>query len=377
MSAPNKSYDPVEVEALKPEEIERMRDEALAAFAAAGDLDALQQAKVAHTGGPRRSRSPTARSARCPRRPRPRPASASARPAAPSNKALAARQAELEAERDARVLVEEAVDVTLPYDRAPAGARHPLTTLMERIADVFVAMGYEVAEGPEVEAEWFNFDALNIVPGPPGPRRCRTPSSSRAPRATTATSPASCCAPTPRRCRSARCSTASRRSTSICPGRVYRTDELDATHTPVFHQIEVLAVDEGLTMADLKGTLDHMVQALFGEGMKTRLRPNYFPFTEPSAEMDMVCFVCRGESVGNPDRPCRTCWPARAGSSCGGCGMVNPRVLIACGVDPEKYSGFAFGFGIERMLMFRHNVEDMRDMVEGDVRFTRPFGMEI
>ena len=131
-----------------------------------------------------------------------------------------------------------------------------------------------------------------------------------------------------------------------------------------------------VTMADLKGTLDHMVQSLFGEDMKTRLRPNFFPFTEPSAEMDMVCYVCRGESVGNPDRPCRTC-SSEGWIELGGCGMVNPRVLTACGVDPEKYSGFAFGFGIERMLMFRHNVEDMRDMVEGDVRFTRPFGMEI
>ena len=128
--------------------------------------------------------------------------------------------------------------------------------------------------------------------------------------------------------------------------------------------------------ADLKGTLDHMVQSLFGEGMKTRLRPNFFPFTEPSAEMDMLCYVCKGESVGNPDRPCRTC-SSEGWIELGGCGMVNPRVLTACGVDPEKYSGFAFGFGIERMLMFRHNVEDMRDMVEGDVRFTRPFGMEI
>lgn len=157
---------------------------------------------------------------------------------------------------------------------------------------------------------------------------------------------------------------------------MYRTDELDATHTPVFHQVELLAVDEGLTMADLKGTMDHMVQELFGEGTTTRLRPHFFPFTEPSAEMDMQCYVCRGESVGNPDRPCRTC-SSEGWIELGGCGMVNPKVLVACGVDPEKYSGFAFGFGIERMLMFRHNVEDMRDMVEGDVRFTRPFGSEI
>jgi phenylalanyl-tRNA synthetase alpha chain len=163
---------------------------------------------------------------------------------------------------------------------------------------------------------------------------------------------------------------------AVCPGRVYRTDELDATHTPVFNQVELIAVDEGLTMADLKGTLDHMVQSLFGPGMSTRLRPNYFPFTEPSAEMDMVCYVCRGASVGDPDHPCRTCG-SEGWIELGGCGMVNPRVLTACGVDPERYSGFAFGFGIERLLMFRHHVEDMRDIVEGDVRFTLPFGVEI
>ncbi|MEN8652929.1 phenylalanine--tRNA ligase subunit alpha [Streptomyces sp. 21So2-11] len=375
MSAPNKSYDPVEVEALKPAEIERMRDEALAAFAAAGDLDALARAKTAHSG-------PTSPLSLANREIGALPPAAKAEAGkrvgmarGAVNKALAARLAALETERDERVLVEEAVDVTLPHDRVPAGARHPLTTFMERVSDVFVAMGYEVAEGPEAEAEWFNFDALNFVPDHPARQMQDTffvkdadggQGDESGVVLRTHTSPV-------------QARTLLDREPPVyvvCPGRVYRTDELDATHTPVFHQIELLAVDEGLTMADLKGTLDHMVQALFGEGMKTRLRPNYFPFTEPSAEMDMVCYVCRGESVGNPDRPCRTCG-SEGWIELGGCGMVNPKVLVACGVDPAKYSGFAFGFGIERMLMFRHNVEDMRDMVEGDVRFTRPFGMEI
>ncbi|GGO51396.1 phenylalanine--tRNA ligase subunit alpha [Streptomyces lasiicapitis] len=381
MSAPNKSYDPVEVEALKPEEIERMRDEALAAFVAASDLDRLQEAKTAHTG----TASPLALANReigaLPPQAKAEAGKRVGMARGAVNKALAARQSELEAERDARVLVEEAVDVSLPHDRVPAGARHPLTTLSERIEDIFVAMGYAVAEGPEVEAEWFNFDALNIGPDHPA----------RGEQDTFFVDAASLGAPAAKDADGS--GVVLRTHTSpvqirslidreppvyvICPGRVYRTDELDATHTPVFHQVELLAVDEGLTMADLKGTLDHMVQALFGgEGMKTRLRPNFFPFTEPSAEMDMVCYVCRGESVGNPDRPCRTC-SSEGWIELGGCGMVNPKVLAACGVDPEKYSGFAFGFGIERMLMFRHNVEDMRDMVEGDVRFTRPFGMEI
>jgi phenylalanyl-tRNA synthetase alpha chain len=381
MSAPNKSYDPVEVEALKPEEIERMRDEALAAFAAAGDLDALHEAKIAHTG----PSSPLALANReigaLPPHAKADAGKRVGQTRGAVNKGLADRQSELEAERDARVLVEEAVDVTLPYDRIPPGARHPLTTLSERIEDIFVAMGYEVAEGPEVEAEWFNFDALNIAPDHPA-RGMQDTFFVESPNAASDGGAAA----------GEESGVVLRTHTSpvqirsmldreppvyvICPGRVYRSDELDATHTPVFMQVELLAIDKGLTMADLKGTLDHMVQSLFGEGMKTRLRPNYFPFTEPSAEMDMVCYVCRGESVGNPDRPCRTC-SSEGWIELGGCGMVNPKVLIACGVDPEKYSGFAFGFGIERMLMFRHNVEDMRDMVEGDVRFTRPFGMEI
>ncbi|GAA2609000.1 phenylalanine--tRNA ligase subunit alpha [Streptomyces tubercidicus] len=374
MSAPNKSYDPVEVEALKPEEIAARLDEALAAIAAADGLEALREVKVAHTG----DRSPLALANReigaLPPHAKADAGKRVGQARGRVNQALKVRQEELEAERDARVLVEEAVDVTLPYDRTPAGARHPLTTFMERVADVFVAMGYEVAEGPEVEAEWFNFDALNFVPDHPA-RQMQdtffvqgggTEGDESGVVLRTHTSPV-------------QARTLVDREPPVyvvCPGRVYRTDELDATHSPVFHQIELLAVDEGLTMADLKGTLDHMVRALFGPDMKTRLRPNYFPFTEPSAEMDMVCYVCRGESVGNPDRPCRTC-SSEGWIELGGCGMVNPKVLIACGVDPEKYSGFAFGFGIDRMLMFRHNVEDMRDMFEGDVRFTRPFGMEI
>ena len=162
----------------------------------------------------------------------------------------------------------------------------------------------------------------------------------------------------------------------VCPGTVFRTDELDATHTPVFTQVEGLAVDEGITMAHLKGTLDHLASTMLGEGLATRWRPSYFPFTEPSAEFDIQCFNCRGESVGNPARPCRTC-RSEGWIEWGGCGMVNPRVLTACGIDPERYTGFAFGMGIERTLQVRHGVEDMRDMVEGDVRFTLAFGMEL
>src|SRR5690606_33627755 len=304
MSAPNKSYDPVEVEALKPEEIERMRDEALAAFAAADSLDALHEAKVAHPG-PASPLAPANREiGALPPHAKAEAGKRVGQARGAVNKGLAARQAELEAERDARVLVEESVDVTLPYDRTAPGARHPLTTLSERIEDIFVAMGYEVAEGPQVEAAWFNFDALNIGPDHPA-RGEHDTFFVQGPEGGTESGVVLRTHTSPVQIRSL----LDRELPVyvICPGRVYRTDELDATHTPVFHQVELLAVDEGLTMSDLKGTLDHMVQSLFGEGMKTRLRPNFFPFTEPSAEMDMLCYVCKGESVGNPDRPCRTC----------------------------------------------------------------------
>jgi phenylalanyl-tRNA synthetase alpha chain len=283
--------------------------------------------------------------------------------------ALDARLARLEIERDARVLVEESVDVTLPTRRSGLGARHPLTTLMERMAEVFMAMGYEVAEGPEAEAEWFNFDALNVPPDHPARTMQDTffvGSERSGVVLRTQTSPIQLRAMLAR----------DLPIYVVAPGRVFRTDELDATHTPVFHQIEGLAVDEGITMADLKGTLEHLAAAMFGEGVQIRLRPSYFPFTEPSAELDLQCFVCRGASVGNPEAPCRTC-SSEGWIEWGGCGMVNPRVLRAAGIDTARYSGFAFGMGVERTLMFRHGVTDMRDMVEGDIRFSRAFGVEV
>lgn len=363
------NYDPVEVTPLHADEMARMQAEALDAVKAARDLEELKQVRLAHAG----DRSPIALANREIGALPPAARSEAGKRIGGARKAvadaLAERQAQLEAERDERVLVEETVDVTLPSARTPRGARHPLTTLQERIADAFVAMGYEVAEGPELEGEWFNFDALNISADHPARSEHDTffvESVDSGKVLRTQTSPVQIRALLSRELP----------VYVISPGKVFRTDELDATHTPVFHQVEGLAIDEGLTMAHLKGTLDRFAEVMFGEGITTRFRPNYFPFTEPSAEMDLKCFVCRGASAvpGNP--PCRTC-KSEGWIEWGGCGMVNPRVLIACGVDPARYSGFAFGMGVERTLMFRHNAEDMRDMVEGDVRFTLPFGMEV
>ncbi|MGH3276776.1 MAG: phenylalanine--tRNA ligase subunit alpha, partial [Streptosporangiaceae bacterium] len=286
--------------------------------------------------------------------------------------ALASRQAELEADRDSRMLIEEAVDVTLPWDRTPAGARHPVTTIAERLVDVFTGMGYEVAEGPEVEAEWYNFDALNFPPDHPARETQDTMFVAGPPDAKrsgvvlrTHTSPVQIRAmlsrPLP--------------LYVVSPGRCYRSDALDATHSPVFHQIECLAVDEGLTMADLRGAIRAFVTAMVGEGLATRLRPDFFPFTEPSADVSMECHVCRQASTRPGGAPCRVC-RSQGWIEIAGCGMVNPRVLRACGIDSDRYSGFAFGLGIERTLMIRHGVADIRDTLEGDVRFSRAFGLE-
>ncbi|MCW2900525.1 MAG: phenylalanyl-tRNA synthetase, alpha subunit [Streptosporangiaceae bacterium] len=346
-----------------------MRDEAITAIAAAGDLDELKQARLAHAG----DQAPLALANReIGALPPHAKAEAGKRVGGARRavtEALKARQAELEEERDQRVLIEEAVDVTLPWDRAPRGSRHPLTMVSERMADVFVSMGFEIAEGPEVEAEWFNFDALNFPPAHPAREMQDTffvESEDSGLVLRTHTSPVQIRALLTRELP----------VYVVCTGKTFRTDELDATHSPVFHQMEGLVVDEGITMADLRGAIGAFVTGMFGEGLRTRFRPYYFPFTEPSAEVDMQCFVCRGASAQPGAEPCRTC-RSEGWIELGGCGMVNPRVLVAAGIDPGRYSGWAFGLGVERSLMFRHGVEDMHDMVEGDVRFALPFGMEI
>jgi phenylalanyl-tRNA synthetase alpha chain len=362
MSGPNTSFDPKQVASLDAAAIDQMVVGALADIAAAADLVALKEVRLAHAG----DRSPLALANReIGALPPAAKADAGKRVGEARGKvksALESRQEARELERDERVRI------TAPTDRVPLGARHPLTTLMERVADVFISMGYDIAEGPEAEAEWVNFDALNVPPDHPARTMQDTffvesPDSGVVLR--TQTSPIQIRAMLDRELP----------IYVVAPGRVFRTDELDATHTPVFHQIEGLAVDRGITMADLRGTLDHFAASMFGEGIHTRMRPSYFPFTEPSAEVDLECFVCRGESVGNPDRPCRTCG-SEGWIEWGGCGMVNPRVLQAVGIDPTVYRGFAFGMGVERTLMFRNGVSDMRDMVEGDIRFSLAFGLE-
>jgi phenylalanyl-tRNA synthetase alpha chain len=370
MARDSSSYDPVQVTPLGEEQVFAMRDQALTAIAAAKDLDELKQVRTDHAG----DRSPLGLANReigaLPPQARKDAGMRVGQARSAVNDALAARAAVLEVEAEERMLVEETVDVTLPWDRTPRGARHPITMMSERISDIFVAMGWEVAEGPLVEAEWLNFDALNL--GPDHPARTMQDTFWTEPAENhvvlrTHTSPV-------------QARTMLTREPPIyvvCPGRVFRTDEYDATHSPMFHQVEGLVVDEGITMAHLKGSLDHFAQAVFGEGITTRFRPSYFPFTEPSAQDYLVCFVCRGTGRdAEGGGTCRTC-RGEGWIEWGGCGVVNPRVLTACGVDSERYTGFAFGMGIDRTLMFRHGVEDLRSFFEGDLRFSRAFGTEI
>jgi phenylalanyl-tRNA synthetase alpha chain len=371
MSAENENDQPVPG---APEEVARALDEALAAVAAARSLDELKAARLAHDG----DRSPLALAnagiAMLPREARADAGRRVGAARAQVREAIKQRQAQLEAERDRQVLITEAVDVTLPGGRVPPGARHPVTMLADRLSDVFVAMGYEVAEGPEVEAEWYNFDALNMLPDHPARDAQDTifiespegPGRKSGMVLRTQTSPVQIRSmltrPVP--------------LYVVSPGRTYRHDALDATHSPVFHQIEGLAVDEGLTMADLRGAIQAFVDAMFGVGLRTRFRPDYFPFTEPSGDVSMECHVCRGASAKPGGDPCRVC-RSQGWIEIAGCGMVNPRVLVACGIDPDRYSGFAFGLGIERSLMIAHGLTEIRDAVDGDVRFSRAFGMEI
>ena len=341
--------------AISEETVSIAVDEALRAVAAAATVADLKAVRSAHTG----EGSPLARmNAGLRDLPNDQKASAGKLMGAGRgrvNQAVAAREAELAVAEEAARLEDERIDVTALPTRRRQGARHPLSLLQEKMADIFIGMGWEVSEGPELEHEWYNFDALNFDADHPARAMQDTFFVEPVDRhllLRTHTSPI-------------QIRTLLARELpvyNVATGRVYRTDELDATHTPVFTQIEAIAIDRGLTMAHLRGTLEHLARQMFGAEAQIRLRPNYFPFTEPSAEMD----------VWQPNAKGGARWV-----EWGGCGMVNPNVLRSAGIDPDEYQGFAFGMGVERTLQFRNDLNDMRDMVEGDVRFSEQFGMVV
>lgn len=260
----------------------------------------------------------------------------------------------LDKERDLR-LSQEVIDVTIPGKRKVLGKKHPLTIVMDEIKEVFIGMGYEIAEGPEVEKDYYNFEALNIPKNHPARDVQDTFYINENILLRTQTSPVQIRVMENKK----------PPIKIICPGRVYRSDAVDATHSPIFHQVEGLVVDKGVTMGDLIGTLKVFAKSLFGEKTDIRLRPHHFPFTEPSAEVDVSCWTCGGKG-------CRVCknegWIEILGA-----GMVHPKVLAICGIDPEVYSGFAFGLGVERTAMGRFNIDDMRLLYENDVRFLKQF----
>ncbi len=273
--------------------------------------------------------------------------------------AVASRRQELEAtERKVR-LAAERLDLTEVVPSRRRGHLHLVTQARDRLEDTFVGMGYTVAEGPEAESDWYNFEALNFPAGHPARAMYDTfylelgPPESTLLR--THTSPVQ-----------VRVMESSEPPIySVMPGRCYRVDTPDASHLPVFHQIEGLVIDRGITFGALAGTLDAFTEAYFGPGFRSRLRPSYFPFTEPSAEFDITCVFCKGEG-------CRTC--GRTGwLELGGCGMVHPNVFRSVGYDPEVWSGFAFGFGIDRLVMMRHGIDDIRELISNDIRVLRQF----
>ena len=265
--------------------------------------------------------------------------------------AIGEKTEQLKKEKLSKKLIEEKLDVTMPGKRQELGYRHPLTTVLDELKDIFIGMGFSIVEGPEVELDYYNFEALNLPKDHPARDTqdtfyitenilLRTQTSPVQVRVMEKTAP-------PLRI--------------ISPGRVFRSDEVDATHSPLFHQVEGLVVDKGVTMGDLKGTLEIFAKRLYGDDAVVRFRPHHFPFTEPSAEMDIQCFSCGGKG-------CRLC-KNEGWIEILGCGMVHPKVLQNCGIDPEEYSGFAFGVGLERIAMRRYNIDDMRLLYENDMNF--------
>lgn len=252
-------------------------------------------------------------------------------------------------------LIKQKLDVTVPGEKFPIGHSHPLDTVQKEMEDIFIGMGFEIAEGPEVESSYYNFEALNTPADHPARDIQDTFYITENVLLRSQTSPVQVHVMEEKK----------PPIRVISPGRVYRADEVDATHSPLFHQCEGIVIDKGITMGDLKGTLETFAKQMFGSGTRLRFRPHHFPFTEPSAEVDISCFVCGGTG-------CRVC-KGEGWIEILGAGMVHPNVLRGCGIDPEVYSGFAFGMGIERIVMAKYNITDMRHLYENDVRFLKQF----
>jgi len=337
------------------QEIEALRERALAAIAAAQDVKALEDARVKFLGKKGELTLLLRSMGELPPEERPVVGKMVNALRDELNEALEARRSELEEAAVAARLAAEAIDVTLPGKRLAKGGLHPLSQVLREIQEVFVGLGFEVVEGPEIETDYYNFEALNIPPHHPARDMQDTFYITEEILLRTQTSPVQIRVMESRK----------PPVRIIAPGKVYRVDAADATHSPMFHQVEGLLIDKNVTMGDLKGTLAEFAHALFGKDRGVRFRPSYFPFTEPSAEMDIECGICRGSG-------CRFCggegWLEILGA-----GMVHPNVLRAVHYDPEEVGGFAFGMGIERVALLKYGIDDIRLLFESDIRFLRQF----
>jgi len=338
-------------------QLEEIRSSSLSAIEKAADLGALEAIRVAYLGKKGSLTSVLKQMGSLSAEERPVIGQLANQVRAEIEDAIAAKTAELSEKLLELKLKSEKLDVTIPGKPVMIGKKHPMSIVLDEVVDIFTGMGFSVAEGPEVELSEYNFTKLNHSEGHPA-REWQdtfylTEDSSVLLR--TQTSPVQ-----------VRVMLSQKPPIRvISPGRVYRKDEVDATHSPMFHQIEGLVVDKGITMGDLKGTLNTLVKRLYGPEAQTRFRPHHFPFTEPSCEVDMQCFECRGAG-------CRVC-KGEGWIEILGAGMVHPKVLEGCGIDPDEYSGFAFGVGLERLTMRRFNISDMRLLFENDMRFLSQF----
>ncbi len=337
------------------EQLKNIREAALEALAAAEDLAALEEIRVRYLGKKGELTAVLRGMGALSPEERPVIGQVANEVRGEIEAALEEKKAKLSEAARAKKLASERIDVTMPGTGAAPARRHPLIQVQREVTDIFIGMGFTVGEGPDIESDYYNFEALNLPADHPARDTqdtfyiddnvlLRTQTSSVQIRTMEKQKPP---------------------IKMIAPGRVYRSDALDATHSPVFHQIEGLVVDRGITMGDLKGTLEAFLQKLYGENVKVRFRPHHFPFTEPSAEVDISCFVCGGEG-------CRVC-KGEGWIEILGAGMVHPKVLRGCGIDPEEYSGFAFGVGLERIAMRRFGIDDIRLFMENDIRFLGQF----
>lgn len=335
--------------------LQQIRQQAVEALAQAGDLKVLDDLRVKYLGKKGELTAILKQMGKLSAEERPKVGQLANEVRAGIEALIEERTAAVKAALLDQKLALEKLDVTMPGKAAPLGKAHPLTKVLDEVKEIFLGMGFSVAEGPEVETDYYNFEALNIPKDHPARDTQDTFYISDNVLLRTQTSPV-------------QVRTMEKQKPPIrviAPGRVYRSDAVDATHSPLFHQIEGLVVDRGVTMADLKGTLEMFAKRLYGEEAVVRFRPHHFPFTEPSAEMDFQCFACHGKG-------CRLC-KGEGWIEILGCGMVHPKVLSICDIDPEEYSGFAFGMGLERIVMRRYGIDDLRLFYENDLRFLNQF----